>query len=89
MNNRASHAKILDKIWWSLALFINVLLTIQAIFTHNIPGCITVILFGLYIAKFGDPIIFEKYNKQREAKYQKACEKRKQYRAKIEKDKIK
>lgn len=85
MSNKVSHAKI----WWSLALFVNVLLTFQAILTQNIPGCIAVILFGLYIAKFGDPIIFESYNRRREEKYQEACKKRKQYKAMKEKSTIK
>lgn len=82
MNDRVSRSKILAKIGWSLALFVNVFLTILAVLTHSIPGCIAVILFGLYIAKFGDPVIFEKYNRQREEQYQKACKKREQYRAK-------
>ena len=58
------------KIWWSLALFIIVILTILAVFTKNIPGCIAVIAFGLYLSKYGDPVIFESYNRKREERYQ-------------------
>ncbi|MDF7638598.1 hypothetical protein PT285_04185 [Lactobacillus sp. ESL0791] len=74
--NKSSNSKIGAKIWWSFALFVNVILTIQAIFTQNVLGCIMVILFGLFIAKYGDPIIFEKYNNQRKIKYRNACKQR-------------
>lgn len=85
MNNKGFRAKI----WWSLSLFVNVLLTAQAILTHNTLGCIVVILFGLYIAKFGDPIIFEKYNRQKEEQYKRACEKREHYKIMKEKSRTK
>lgn len=89
MNNKAtSDKKIIARIGWYLALFVNILLTVQAILTHNTPGCIAVILFGIYIAKFGDPIIFEKYNSKREKQYQKAYKKRERYRAMKEKSKV-
>lgn len=68
-----------SKIWWLVALFINIILTVQAIFTQNILGCVSVTLFSLFIAKYGDPIIFEKYNQQRKIKYEIACRKRNQF----------
>lgn len=82
MKDKSSKSKLSQKIWWSFALFINVILTIEAIFTQNILGCISVILFGLFIAKYGDPIIFEKYNRQKEIRYQAAYKKREQFKLK-------
>lgn len=79
MKSKQSQENISSKVWWSLALFINVVLTILAIFTQNIPGCIATIAFGLYIAKYGDPVIFADYNRKRKEKYRLAKEKRDQY----------
>lgn len=67
------------KIWWSLALFVNVVLTILAIFTQNIPGCIAVIVFGIYLSKYGDPVIFADYNRKRDQRYQRAKKSRAEY----------
>ncbi len=80
MKNKLLQPFCQPKFWWSLALFVNLLLLLLAISTNNIPGCLLVILFGLIIAKYGDPIIFEKYNRQRDLKYQAADQKREQYR---------
>ncbi|GEN48775.1 hypothetical protein [Ligilactobacillus pobuzihii] len=67
---------IKKKIFWSFALFSNVILTILFIYAQSIPGCILVILIGLLISRYGDPIIFENYNKKRDLKYEKAIQKR-------------
>ena len=68
MKKAQSHKNATPKIWWSLSLFVNVVLTILAIFTQNIPGCIAAIIFGIYLSKYGDPIIFEEYNIKRKEK---------------------
>ncbi|GBG95687.1 hypothetical protein LFYK43_21460 [Ligilactobacillus salitolerans] len=83
MQRKETHSA---KIWWSLALFINVLLMILAIFTKNIPGCLAVIVFGIYLSKYGDPVIFADYNRKREEKYQQAQKKRQEYLRKKEED---
>lgn len=65
MEKNQSQKNVGAKIWWSLALFINVILTVLVVFTKNIPGCIAVIAFGLYLSKYGDPVIFKNYNQRR------------------------
>ncbi|WP_333590177.1 hypothetical protein [Ligilactobacillus acidipiscis] len=65
MEKNQSQKNVSAKIWWSLALFINVILTVLVVFTKNIPGCIAVIAFGLYLSKYGDPVIFKNYNQRR------------------------
>lgn len=70
MEKNQSQKNVSAKIWWSLALFINVILTVLVVFTKNIPGCIAVIAFGLYLSKYGDPVIFKNYNQRRKEKYE-------------------
>lgn len=65
MEKNQSQKNVGAKILWSLALFINVILTVLVVFTKNIPGCIAVIAFGLYLSKYGDPVIFKNYNQRR------------------------
>ncbi|WP_311407301.1 hypothetical protein [Liquorilactobacillus uvarum] len=57
--SRRSHKTI-----WLMVLLIDILLTMMAIFTHNILGCVMLIIFSVTINKKGSPILFSKYNQR-------------------------
>lgn len=63
--------KVLLKIGWSLALFLDVIFTVTVISAGNLSGCLVAIILGLLITYKGNPVIFAHYDAKRKARYEK------------------
>lgn len=67
------------KFAWSATLFVEFFLTLIFIVSNNIVGCFVTIILGIYIAKKGDPIIFEEYNNKKKEKYERLVNSKNRY----------
>lgn len=67
---KTTHMSI-QKVVWSLLLFVDVLLFIEALSTNNIGACLLVMVLSEIIYFKGNRYLFGEFDAKRKAKYEK------------------